>query len=181
MKVLLLLADGFEDVEALAPRDLLIRSGVEVTTAGVLVKEVMTSHGVRLYADVLLNDINDISGYEALILPGGGRGTQNLLMSKKVDEIVNAFNNNKKLLCAICAAPMVLGKNGLLEGKRFTCFHGCEKGINGLFTAKEVEIDGNIITARSMAYSVPFGLEIISYLLGDEIKNKIKSQIEGLN
>ena len=91
------------------------------------------------------------------------------------------MNENNKLMCAICAAPMVLGKYGLLHNKKFTCFAGCNEGLDGNFTAKEVEIDGNIITGRSMLYSVPFGLAILEYLLGKDAKERVYKQIEGLN
>lgn len=180
MNGLLLLADGFEDVEALAPRDLLIRAGVNMTTASISNSlEVMTSHGVLLKADALLSDIKE-KDYDFIILPGGGRGTQNLLKSDLVNKTVLEFDKSQKLVCAICAAPMVLGKAGLLKNKKYTCFAGCNEGIDGLFTAEEVVKDKNIITARSMLYSVPFGLKIIESLLGEEVKDKVHKQIKGL-
>ena len=179
MHGLILLADGFEDVEALAPRDLLIRAGVKVTTTSISNSfNVTTSHGVLLNADIVLSEVNSDS-YDFVILPGGGRGTQNLLKSELVSEVVLEFAKEHKLICAICAAPMVLAKLGLLRNKRYTCFAGCNEGLDGIFTGREVEHDDNIITGRSMLYSVPFGLEIIKTLLGDEIKQKIYKQIEG--
>lgn len=180
MRGLMLLADGFEDVEALAPRDILIRGGVEVVTASIFnKKEVITSHGVHLFTDILLEEVNS-SDFDFVILPGGGRGTQNLLHSDKVINLVKEFAEEDKLVCAICAAPMVLGKAGLLKDKRFTCYKGCNEGLEGVFTGGEVVKDGNIITARSMLYSVPFGLKILESLLGEDIREKIYNQINGL-
>ena len=180
MKGLMLLADGFEDVEALAPRDLLIRAGVNMTTASITNdSSVITSHGVSLLTDVLLKEVDD-KEYDFIILPGGGRGTKNLLASDLVEEYLLRFNKDNKLIAAICAAPMVLAKAGLLKGKKYTCFVGCNEGLDGIFTAAEVEKDGNIITGRSMLYSVPFGLKIIETLLGKEDREKIFKQINGL-
>ena len=180
MKGLIVLADGFEDVEALAPRDLLVRAGVNMTTASINGGlSVMTSHGVKLFTDVLLEDVRS-EDYDFIILPGGGRGTQNLLRSDLLGSLLLEFNKQKKLISAICAAPMVLAKAGLLHNKRFTCFKGCEEGLDGVFTGEEVVKDDNIITGRSMLYSVPFGLMIIETLLGKEIRAKIEQQIRGV-
>ena len=180
MKGLFLLADGFEDVEALAPRDLLVRAGVEVHTASISNELlVTTSHKIKLYADHLVSEIKE-DDYDFIVLPGGGRGTQNLLNSEAVLSLVKKFNDNHKLVCAICAAPMVLSKAGLLHNKKFTCYKGCEEGLDGLFTGEEVVKDDNIITARSMLYSIPFGLAIIELLLGSTVKEKIYHQIAGL-
>ena len=179
MKGLILLANGFEDVEALAPRDILIRGGVDVITASIDQNiEVQSSHKIYVKANLLLKDVNK-EDYDFLILPGGGLGTQNLLNSKSVSDIVTHFINNHKLVCAICAAPMVLGKLGYLKGHRYTCFKGCNEGIDGIFTMNEVESDDNIITARSMLYSVPFGLTILEQLLGKAIRNKVEIAIKG--
>ena len=179
MKGLLVLANGFEDVEALAPRDLLNRAGVEMITTSITDERlVTTSHGVKLFTDKIISEIEE-KDYDFIILPGGGRGTQNLLKSDDVNRLLLEFNSHHKLIAAICAAPMVLGKLGLLRNKRYTCFAGCNEGLDGVFTGSEVEHDDNIITGRSMLYSVPFGLEIIKTLLGDEIKQKIYKQIEG--
>lgn len=180
MNGLILFADGFEDVEALAPRDLLIRAGVNMTSSSIKEdKIVMTSHGVSLLADKSIKEIND-KDYDFIILPGGGRGTQNLLKSDEVNALLKRFNNDHKLICAICAAPMVLAKAGLLKNKKYTCFAGCNEGLDGIFTAEEVVKDDNIITARSMLFSVPFALKIIESLLGKEKRDEIYRQINGL-
>ena len=182
MKMLILLADGFEDTEALTTRDVLIRAGIEVTTASITDRlEVQSSFGIHILADALLKLIFDTTPYDGIILPGGGRGTRNLSESSLVEMYLKKFASKNKLLCAICAAPSVLGKYGYLVGKKYTCFAGFNEGIAGDFTASEVEKSGNIITARSMQYSIPFALTIIEELLGKETKEKVQTGLQGLD
>ena len=180
MRGLLLLANGFEDVEAIATRDILIRGGVEVDLVSIYRshKEVTSSHHLNVIANKTYDEI-DLKDYDFIILPGGGLGVKNLLQSNEVEEAVKYFMSKHMLVAAICAVPMVLGKYGYLKDKKFTCYQGCEVGINGIYTGNEVEIVDNIITARSMKYSVLFGLTILEKLLGKEIANKVKKAIEG--
>lgn len=181
MKGLMILADGFEDTEALTTRDVLIRAGIEVTTCSITDRlEVESSFGVHVLADALLKLIFDCEPYNFIILPGGGRGTRNLSECQFLKQYLDYFIEKQKLVCAICAAPSILGKYGYLENKRFTCFAGFNENINGIFTAAEVEKDGNIITARSMHYSIPFALEIIETLLGKNAKEKVLIGLNGL-
>ena len=182
MKLLMLLADGFEDTEALTTRDVLIRAGIEVTTASITDRlEVQSSFGVHVLADALLKLIFDTTPYDGIILPGGGRGTRNLSESPLVEMYLQKFALKNKLLCAICAAPSVLGKYGYLIGHKYTCFAGFNEGITGDFTGNEVEVSGNIITARSMHYSIPFALAIIEKLVGKETKEKVLVGLQGLD
>lgn len=181
MKALLVLADGFEDTEGLTTRDVLRRGGIEVTTTSISdSKVVTTSFGVTIFCETLISEIS-YKDFDIIVLPGGGQGTMRLMRSDKVKELVKKFAQENKLVCAICAAPMVLGACGLLKGKRFTCFAGCDKGIDGIFTANEVEVDGNIITARSMAYSIPFALAIIEKMLGKEERERVLKGLRGLD
>jgi len=180
MRVLLLLADGFEDTEALTTRDVLIRAGIDVTTASITDRqEVESSFGVLVLADSLLKLIFDTSVFDAIILPGGGRGTRNLSESNLVAQYLQKFYEQKKLICAICAAPSILGKLGYLQNQKYTCFAGFNAGIAGDFTGNEVEVSGQFITARSMQYSIPFGLAIIEKLLGKEVKEKVQIGLMG--
>ena len=181
MKVLIIYADGFEDVEAIATRDVLVRAGIEVYDAKLNDDKelVISSHKVALSGFKSLNNIN-INEFEAIILPGGSRGVNNLLGSSDVDRLVKEFNNAHKWVCAICAAPMVLGKNGLLHNKPYTCYPGCNEGLDGIYTGEEVVVSDNIVTARSMLYSIPFGLKIIELLLGLDTKERIYKQIAGM-
>lgn len=181
MKCLMILADGFEDTEALTTRDVLIRAGIEVTTASITDhQEVESSFGVLVLADSLLKLIFDTTPYDAIILPGGGRGTRNLSECELLPQYLEKFNQQNKYICAICAAPSILGKLGYLENRKYTCFAGFNEGIAGIFTGKEVETDGKFITARSMQYSIPFALEIVNNLLGKEIKEKVLVGLQGL-
>lgn len=177
----MLLANGFEDTEGLTTRDVLIRGGIEVVTASITSqREVISSFGVLLLADTTIDKVNP-NDFEALILPGGGRGTMNLASSEAVRNIIFNFDSANKLMAAICAAPSVYGKYGLLKGKRYTCFAGCNEGVEGNFTANEVEVDGRFITARSMQYSIPFALAIIEKLIGKETVERVVVGLRGLN
>lgn len=181
MKVLIIYADGFEDVEALATRDVLVRAKIDVIDAKINEdNEIVTSsHNLSIKGFKSLNNI-DVNDFDAVILPGGSRGVNNLLKSDKVISLLKEFANKDKLVCAICAAPMVLNKAGLLKEKRFTCYPGCEKGLEGIYTGEEVVVLDKIITARSMLYSIPFGLAIIEKLIGKEVRDTIYKQIAGL-
>lgn len=181
MKVLMIYADGFEDVEALATRDVLVRAGISVYDAKINDDEelVISSHKVALSGFKSLKNIN-VDEFEAIILPGGSKGVNNLLKSIEVDRLVKEFYAKHKLVCAICAAPMVLGKNGLLHNRKYTCYPGCNEGLDGIYTGEEVVVSDNIVTARSMLYSIPFGLKIIELLLDKETSDRVYSQIAGL-
>lgn len=181
MKVLIIYADGFEDVEALATRDVLIRSKIEVTDVKINENSqiVTSSHNLSLTGFFDMKKVN-VKEYEAIILPGGSRGVNNLLASCEVISLVREFARKDKLVCAICAAPMVLSKAGLLKDKKYTCYPGCEEGLEGIYTREEVVVLDKLITARSMMYSIPFGLAIIEKLLGKEKREQIYKQISGL-
>lgn len=182
MKGLMLLADGFEDTEALTTRDVLIRANIEITTASITdYQQVQSSFGVEVLSDALLKLIFDITPYDFLILPGGGRGTKNLENSQLVKNYIDKFIKTNKIVCAICAAPSILGHLGYFKNKKYTCFAGFEDGIDGIYTGSEVEHDGQFITARSMAYSIPFALEIIRTLLDEENCKHVLSGLQGLN
>ena len=182
MKVVILYADGFEDVEAIATRDVLVRAGIDVLDAKINLNNqiVVSSHKVSLTGLFDLKNIK-VEDYEALILPGGGRGVQNLLKSSEVDRLVQEFYKAGKWVCAICAAPMVLAKNGLLHDRRYTCYPGCNDGLDGIYTGEEVVLTDKIVTARSMLYSVPFGLKIVELILSKDVADRVYRQIAGLN
>lgn len=180
MNGLILLANGFEDTEALTTRDVLLRAGLKVTTASINNNNIVaSSFGITLLADTLLSNIKDFSNYDFIVLPGGGKGTQNLIDSSLVKDTLIDFYQKNKLICTICAAPSVLGKYGFLKNKKYTCFAGFNSGIEGNFTGNEIEIDGNIITGRSMMYSIDFGLTIVDTLLGKEAKERVLISLKG--
>lgn len=181
MKVLIIYADGFEDVEALATRDVLVRAGISVYDSKINDDEelVISSHKVALSGFKSFKNI-DVDEFAAIILPGGSKGVNNLLKSIEVDILLKEFYENHKLVCAICAAPMVLGKNGLLHNRPYTCYPGCNEGLDGIYTGEEVVVSDNIVTARSMLYSIPFGLKIIELLIDKECSDRIYKQIAGM-
>lgn len=182
--VYLFLAEGFEEAEALFPLDLLRRAGVEVTTVGVGGKQITGSHGITVAVDIpdrkfrLFALEHDI---DAVILPGGMPGTRNLDASPIVDAALGVADGKGALICAICAAPSVLGKRGLLKGRRCTCYPGFEETLEGALEVGGAVIrDGNIITARGAGVAMEFGLEIVSVLKSPEEAGKIRASIQAL-
>jgi protein deglycase len=165
-KVIVLLAEGFEQIEALAPVDILRRAGFEVTTVSINNSIwVASSHNVKVEADALISKLPVLPA-DMLVLPGGA-GTKNYDAQPLVKTFIDIHVKENKYLAAICAAPSVFGKMGLLEGKRATCFPGYEETLKGAsFTGNKVEIDGNIITARGAGCSIEFGLALVTCLAG---------------
>lgn len=176
--VYLFLADGFEIIEALAPVDMLRRGKVEIKTVGVAGKRITSSCGVEVTADITIDEF-DFGSIDAIILPGGMPGTVNLENCAKVQEVIDYSVNHNKLICAICAAPSILGHKGLLKGKNATAFPGYDTELEGAILADEYVIrDGNFITARGAGVSVDFGLEILKALTNEDTSNKIRKTIQ---
>ena len=176
--VYMFLANGFEEIEALCPLDLLRRAGVEVTTVGVGAETLCGSHGIKVAADIPEIMYRDASP-EMIILPGGMPGTENLDNSRIVDSAIRAAHKNGGYLCAICAAPMVLGKRGFLNGKSAVCFPGFEKYLEGATVSKTEALvrDGNIITAKGMGVALDFGLALVEALKGKDTAERIKASV----
>ena len=176
--VYMFLADGFEETEALAPLEILRRGGVEVQTVGVTGGYVTGAHGITVKADIL-PPIALKDNTEAVILPGGGVGTQNLDASVLVKEAVQSAYSSGKLICAICAAPSVLGKMGLLRGKKATCYPGFEKYLDGAeLSEANVAESGNVITANGMGAALDFGFAVLARLRGADKAEEVKRQIQ---
>lgn len=187
MKAYIFLADGFEEVEALTTADLLIRAGVDTklvkvsegSTGGC--KAARGSHNIKVKPDLTLGEdiaAADLLDGDCVVLPGGMPGTKNLAASADVINTINAYNNAGKVVAAICAAPSVLGTNGLLKGKQATCFPGFEdKLIGAEHIAAGAVADGNIVTGKSMGSAVTFGLKVIEVLLGKEAADKTEASI----
>lgn len=170
-KVYVFLADGFEDIEALAPIDILRRGGVEVVTVGIMgTNEVISAHGVTVLADVPFEFAGDFSDADILMLPGGMPGAANLNEHAGVKDALMRQNAAGKRIGAICAAPMVLGGLGLLRGKQATCYPGFEQYLEGAeYTADLCTVDGNITTGEGPAAAFPYGYELLRQLKGEEI------------
>jgi 4-methyl-5(b-hydroxyethyl)-thiazole monophosphate biosynthesis len=173
---LTLLADGFEEVEAVTVIDLLRRAGSTVTTVALQKKDVSGAHGISLHADTIIKHLPE--SYDGIVLPGGQPGTNNLAGSPKVLSLVQ-YTFNKGLLCAaICAAPMVFGRAGILKDIRATCYPGCEEGLgDARFIEAAVVRDRNVITSRGVGTAIPFALELITVVDGAETADRIGAQI----
>lgn len=175
-KVYEFLAEGFEEIEALAPVDILRRGGVDVQTVSVTGSlEVVSSHGVTVKADLLIEEVGDCSDADLLVLPGG---SVKLNDSQRLKEIIALHNGKGKTIGAICAAPMVLGTMGLLNGRRATCYPGFEGYLEGAeYTRELITVDGNIITAEGPAVSLSFGYKLLSLFVPE---NEVKAVEDGM-
>ena len=178
-KVYVFLADGFETVEALAPVDVIRRAGLEVVTVSIMKrKEVLSSHNVTVTADALYEDLC-LCDAAAMVLPGGLGGTENLMAHELLCAKLKEACAKGVLVAAICAAPMVLGRNGLLDGRKATCYPGCESELAGAeYTAASVQSDGNIITGCGPAASFDFGFALVEYLCGVDTVAILRSQMQ---
>ena len=164
-KVYQFMADGFEDVEALIPVDVLRRGGVDIKTVSIMGRlEVESAHGVTIKADMLFEDA-DLSEADLLMLPGGMPGASNLDAHEGLKAALLKQAEAGKKISAICAAPFVLGKLGILKGKRATCYPGFEAELRGATcTGALVEVDGQVITAKGPAAVFEFGYAIVEHL-----------------
>lgn len=167
--IYLLLADGFEEVEALTPLDLLRRAGKEVKTVSITSTSVVTgAHGISVVADLIADELSAPCD-EMLILPGGMPGTKNLDASEVTDRLIDEVVRSGGHLAAICAAPLILGKRGLLKGKRAVCYPGFEAELLGATVLDtSVVTDGNITTATGAGVAVLFGASLVDVLCGRE-------------
>ncbi|MGM9969108.1 MAG: DJ-1/PfpI family protein [Anaeroplasma sp.] len=163
MKVLALIFEGFEEEEAIAPFALLRRVGVDLTIASNKTT-VNGSHNISLTNIKLINEIN-YQDYDCLIIPGGAH-YKFLKKSELVHSIINYYFNNNKIVCGICAAPTIFGMLGHLKNKNYTCFTSMNEDFKGIYHNTGVVIDGNLITAKSVAYSIEFAYAIIEKLYG---------------
>lgn len=173
-KVLVVLADGFEDVEAITVVDVLRRGGVEVVTASLSgVREVRSTHGVTMLADASFADASN-DDFNALVLPGGGEGTENLKASKELFELLRRYKEEGRLLCAICAAPTVLVEAGVLEeGQHVTCYPTCALDLDRPCAGVPVVADGNVITGQAPGSALLFGLVVLSALTDEKTAAKV--------
>ncbi len=171
--VYVMLADGFEEVEAIEPIDILKRGGVEVTTVGVKGKTVTGAHGIIVTADIEINEVNP-EDIELLMLPGGA-GHEILDASNEVHGLINYAVVNGLYISAICASPSILGKKMMLEGKKATCFPGFEKYLYGAeVVADKTVVDGKIITGKGAGAASEFGFAMLEILKDKETADKIK-------
>lgn len=175
--IYLFLANGFEEIEALCPLDLLRRAELEVTTVGVGGEMICGSHGITVAADIPEGMYAD-SKPDMIILPGGMPGAKHLDESRVVDTALKAAVRHGSFIAAICAAPMVLGHRGLLAGKEAICYPGFENHLTGAnISDKRVVRDGNIITAAGMGVALEFGLALVAALKGQDAAEELRRTV----
>lgn len=170
-KIGIFLADGCEEIEALTVVDVVRRAKMEIVMISITGKKrIEGSRGICFEADSLYEEVN-FDELDGVVLPGGMPGTLHLGAHEGVKTQIKSFTQKGKLVAAICAAPSVLGENGILHGKRATCHPGFEEKLIGAeaFTCVPVVRDGNIITSRGMGTALPFALEIVSYFGDDDL------------
>ncbi|GHT65793.1 thiazole biosynthesis protein ThiJ [Bacteroidia bacterium] len=177
-KVFIFLAEGFEETEAVATTDVMLRGELDVTTVSVTGKSLVTgAHGIVVNADALFEN-TDFSKGDLLVLPGGMPGASNLNAHQGLKNLILQYAKEGKKLAAICAAPLVLGELDLLQGKKATAYPGFEPTLKGAeYVKADVVQDGNIITGRGPGFAIDFGLAIVEELLG---KAKADEVAEGL-
>lgn len=167
--VFIFLAEGFEETEAIVPLDMLRRAGIDVKTVSVTGNKTVTgAHGIAIIADLLFNKETLTDGF-LYILPGGMPGTRNLQQHAELNALLGEEAEKGKYLAAICAAPLVYGNLGLLEGKRAVCYPGFEQELKGaVVTDDAVCVDGNFITSKGPGTATAFALTLISLLSSPE-------------
>lgn len=176
-KALVVLAPGFEEVEAITPIDILRRAEIDVTVAGLESPTVKAAHAVEFTADTTLSACLD-SDYDAIVLPGGMPGTLHLLESAELIDLIQRHFRLGKLCCAICAAPRVLDKAGILEEAQFTCYPSAQADIgSGSYTEKPVVYSDTIITSRGVGTALDFALAIVKKLTTEETALKIAQSV----
>ncbi|OGX05482.1 MAG: hypothetical protein A3G87_09765 [Omnitrophica bacterium RIFCSPLOWO2_12_FULL_50_11] len=177
-KVLVILAPGCEEIEAVAIIDVLRRAEMNVTVAGLGGTDINGAHGIRFRTDIALDDYD--KSPDAVILPGGMPGSRNLGQSKKVTEILQKAGRANKLIGAICAAPaLALAPAGILDGKKATCYPGFEQNFakSVTFSEDRVVVDGNVITSRGPGSALEFALELVDRLAGSEKARELRSAL----
>ena len=176
-KVALFIENGSEELEFIAPLDIMRRANLEVDVISANNEDFITSaHNVKIMADKKIEEINNILDYDAIVIPGGMPGSTLLRDNKKIIEFYQTMYNSGKLVAAICAAPIVLSAAGITDDKEVTSYPGFDKEINykNYNSDKAVVIDKNVITAQGPAVAILFGYEIVNYLLQDNTAEDVK-------
>ena len=178
-RALVLLAQGCEELEAVTVIDLLRRANIQVTTAGLDPHVVVASRGVKLVPDTTLGEALKHE-YDMVVLPGGLPGADNLANDPRVVDLVRRMAKAGAFTCAICAAPVVLAKAGVLAGRRATSYPGCldQLGLPDVtYTGEAVTRDGNVITSRGPGTAMDFALELIRALLDEETRRRVETSL----
>ncbi len=173
-KVAVILADGFEEVEAVAVIDVLRRAGIETVIAGLHAGPVSSARNVKIVPDAVIDAVK-VDDFDMIILPGGQPGSDNLNADERVKDLIKGFSQKGKLTAAICAAPFVLANAGVLKGKRVTSYPSYKDRLGGAtYEEKSVVVDGTVLTSRGAGTALHFGLAIVEKLINKEKAQKIK-------
>lgn len=172
--VYILLGKGFEETEAIAPGDILRRAQIPMEYVGIGGKIVEGAHGISLVADITVEEM-DLEKMDMIVMPGGLGGVESIEGSKQAMAAVEYALKNDRYVSAICAAPMILGKRGWLDGKNAVCYPGCENGMGKAIVhgEKEAVVDGKIITGRAPGAAIEFGLTLAGMLPGEFTPDEI--------
>jgi len=172
------LAEGFEEIEALTPVDCLRRAGKTVQAVGVGGAVIKGAHGISVTADITADQIALDGSLEMIVLPGGMPGTLNLGQSEIVKHAIEYCVAEKRWIAAICAAPTILGKMGLLRGKKVTCYPGMEADLKGAsYTHRSVVTDGKLITAKGPGAAMDFGLKLVETMLSKDVAKTLAGKM----
>ena len=176
--VYILLAPGFEEMEALVPADLLRRAGIDVALVSPEGEFIPGGHNIIVKADMNLSQVR-LEDMQMLMLPGGGVGVANLGNDPRVEALVKQAHEQDKNLCAICAAPSLLSKWGVLEGKKAVCYPSWSDRIPGADNqpGEKLAVDGKIVTGQAAGASFEFGLKLIEVLSGTETADRVRKEI----
>lgn len=166
-KILMPLADGFEEIEAITLIDVLRRAGFEVTVAGIKPGDICGAHGIAVKTDALLDQVKD-KEFDMMVLPGGMPGVDNLRKNPGVIDLLKKMNEKKKTIGAICAAPLVLQEAGLGRNLKMTGYPGVDQEMGRTFEKNRVVIDGHVMTSQGPGTAMEFALKIVETLLGQE-------------
>lgn len=175
MNILVPLAEGFEEIEAVVTIDVLRRAGLDVITAGLPGTMVRGAHGVAVTADKKLSDINP-DDFDALVLVGGNPGYKNLGNSQTVLDSIKRFDSSNKLIAAICASPTVLARAGILDNRKATVYPGMEREIP-IPRGERLVVDSNVITSQGPGTAIEFALKVVETLLGGDAVERLKREL----
>jgi len=173
---MVVLANGFEELEAIGTIDILRRGGIDVKVVGLTSKNVKGSRGVKIIAEKKLSEIKNFDVFQGIVLPGGNPGYKNLLKSKKLKDLIKRFFIQGKLIAAICAAPLVLKEAGILDDIKATAYPGVDKKLPNPVPSKVVS-DKNVITGRGPGAVFDFALEIVRKVQGKEVADAVRGKL----
>jgi 4-methyl-5(b-hydroxyethyl)-thiazole monophosphate biosynthesis len=175
MYAYIIIADGFEEIEAIAVIDILRRAGINIKIISITGSNLIKgAHDFTIACDEFYENIDFKEG-EMIVLPGGMPGTKNLLKHEGLGNILKEYSENGKWIAAICAAPIVLGKYGILDGKNATCYPGFEKDLGrAKYVNEEVVVDGKVVTSKGPGTALEFGIKLVELTLGKDIAKKVR-------